>query len=133
MILPESIVFTDGNARYAEDGWYLHGYTNSGEHVSVQIRQRDIPSLEYAGRLFFDRHLIALRSATEEAVLALLTVAEVSDELMGGVDYQPGPIIGREGLDRVRRAIINYVQSEEYVEIAKNGVKKKFEPWKRRF
>jgi hypothetical protein len=131
MKLPQSLTFTDGDARYADEGLYLHGYAETGEHVKVQIRQRNIPSLEYAGRLFLDGYLIELRSPTETALLELLAVAMVSDELRGGVDYSPGPILGKDALDRIRWSIIAYVQSEEYVQIATRGVKQPFVPWKR--
>lgn len=129
MRLPESVVFTDGSIRRPEDGIYLHGYSNTGEHVLVDIRQRNIPDLEWAGRLFFNRELVEMRSETESAVIALLAIAEFTDELRNDNDYIPGPKFGRKVLEKIRNAIVQYVLSDEYVDIGTNGVEKKILPW----
>jgi hypothetical protein len=129
MHLPTAVEFTDGNARYANEGLYLHGYDPTGESVAVQIRQRDIPGLEYAGRLYVDGQLVEVRSADETATLALLAAATFASELPTGKDVGVGNITGVDGLMRLRDRIVEYIQSDEYLQIAKNGVKKPFRPW----
>jgi hypothetical protein len=128
--LPASVTYTDGNARLPEEGLYLHGFAPDGEQISVSVRQRNIASLEYAGRLFVDSYLIQARSEDEAAVLALLAAAEFSEEPRGSVDHNPGPVTGRSSLERIRNLIVNYVQSDLYLDICKYGVKKKFQPWR---
>lgn len=129
MHLPTAVEFTDGNARYANEGLYLHGYDLEGESVAVQIRQRDIPGLEHAGRLFVDGQLVEVRSADEAAVLALLAAATFTDELPTEHHVHVGNITGVDGLMRLRDRFVEYIQSDEYLQIAKNGVKKPFRPW----
>jgi hypothetical protein len=130
MHLPSAVEFTDGDARYADEGLYLHGYSPDGESVSVQIRQRNLPELEYAGRLYVDGQLIETRSPDEAAVLTLLANATFAAEPDVDVRTHVGSIIGREPLMRLRDKIVAYVESEEYLKIAKNGVKKTFVPWR---
>lgn len=130
MHLPATVEFTDGNARYADEGLYLHGYAPDGESLAVQIRQRNIPELEYAGRLFVDGQLVEPRSDEESAVLALLAAATFADEPDVDVRTHVGSIMGREPLMRLRDKIVSYIQSDEYLQIAKNGVKKPFQPWR---
>ena len=134
MDVPQTALLTDGDARLPTDAMYLHGVTETGEHVSIQIRQSDIPDLENAGRLYFNNQLVDLRSDAEAGVLALLNNAEISDQLdverLSHRDFLPGPIHGFRGLDGIRRRIIEYLQSDQYVEIATNGVPKPSQPWK---
>lgn len=130
MHLPAAVEFTDGEARYADEGLYLHGYAPDGESVAVQIRQRNIPDLEYAGRLFVDGQLVETRSDDEAAVLAVLAAATFADEPSADVRGSPGSIMGREALMRLRDRIVAFIQSDEYLQIAKNGVKKPFQPWR---
>ena len=125
MHLPSAIEFTDGNARYANEGLYLHGY----ESVALEVRQSNIPELEYAGRLFVDAQLVGVRSADEAAVLALLATATFTDELPTEKNVHVGNITGVAGLMRLRDRFVEYVQSDAYLQIAKNGVKKPFRPW----
>lgn len=128
--LPAAVIFTDGNARLPEEGLYLHGFAPDDEHLRIGVRQRNIPDIEHAGRLFVGAYLIKARSDDEAAVLALLAAAEFSEEPRGSVDHQPGPVTGQASLQRIRDLIVNYVQSDLYLDICKNGVKKKFEPWR---
>lgn len=74
--------------------------------------------------------MIPVRSPEEAAVLALLAAAEFAEEPRGSVDHQPGPVTGAASLERIRDLIVNYVQSDLYLDICKNGVKKKFQPWR---
>lgn len=129
MHLPTAVEFTDGNARYADEGLYLHGYDPEGESVKVEVRQSNIPEIEHSGRLFVDAQLVNVRSADEAAVLALLATATFTDELPTDKNVHIGNITGVEGLTRLRDRFVQYIQSDEYLQIAKNGVKKPFRPW----
>jgi hypothetical protein len=133
--IPESFVITDGNARRPEDGFYLHGFTCNNEHVSVQIRQSDIPDLAYPGRLFFNHQLVEVRSPEEAAILAMLKSAVFGDKLndsgTGTVTYNPGPITEKRSLERIRDSIVAYVESDRFIEIARDGVRPAVPPWKR--
>jgi hypothetical protein len=105
MDIPDSVAFTDGNASRPQDGYYLHGQTVSGQHVSVQILQSDIPDLQNAGRLLFNRQLVEVRSLEEARIIRLLTSAEFADDLSSSVDYVPGPITQSHALERIRNSI----------------------------
>jgi hypothetical protein len=129
MDIPDSVAFTDGNAQRPQDGYYLHGLAASGEHVYVQILQSDIPDLQDAGRLLFNRQLVEVRSLEEARIISLLISAEFADNLERSVDYNPGPITQRHALQRIRDSIVDYVQSDEYVDIARNGVQVRIPHW----
>ena len=101
----------------------------------MQVRQSNIPDLDNAGRLFFRSELVELRSEEETRILALIEAAELSEDLLplkpGVIPYSPGPIFGRQGLERIRQAILNYVRSEEYVDVWKNGPQDTRPMWQR--
>lgn len=137
MHLPNSITITD--SAYLLDGGTttLQGRTNAGEDFSVQLNQRVFDSYANPGRLSFNGKLVDVRSDEESQILQLLRNAAIE---MPENEPQPENQISKnalilgddikqvlentpeENLRQFRDEIIAYVESDQYVEIATNGI-----------
>jgi hypothetical protein len=130
----DSIVLTDGNCGLTGDGTYLHGFTTAGEHIAIERIQANIPELENAGRLTFNSSVVPVRSEWEAEIIALLRAADCADEppftREDTMSYRPGPITGRVALEQLRDRLVEYLESDEYVDIATNGPRKAQPPWR---
>ena len=138
MQLPDSITITD-SAYWLDGGTTtLQGRTNTGDEFSIQLNQRvfDDGGAD-PGRLLFNEKLVDVRSDTESQILDLLKNATIEiadrepmpenqtsknalilgDDIKQVMDNSP-----EENLRRFRDDIIAYVESEQYVSIATNGV-----------
>ncbi len=141
MKLPQSITIT--NSSYLLDGGTttLCAVCDLGNEVHIQLAQHVFPS-PVAGRLFFGEELIAVRSPVEDAIVKLLDEAEILPSALRLPDGEPIQLsedrisfveeidelaanIPADNLRRQLNAIVAYVQSDEYVTVARKGVPEK--------
>jgi hypothetical protein len=118
----------------------LHALTEAGEPCRVHLSQRCFPD-SGAGRLFFNEELVDVRSDNESRIIALLREASIqlkreqpapsnelpisknamilSDDIKEVLESTP-----EQNLRRFRDDIVRFVESDAYVDIAKNGLPK---------
>ena len=137
MKLPSSITITD-SAYWLDGGTTtLQGRTNAGEDCSIQLNQRVFDAYADPGRLLFNGNLVDVRSDKESQILDLLKNATIeiakSERQAENKISKNALILGddikkvlentpEENLRQFRDEIIAYVESDQYVEIATNGI-----------
>lgn len=114
--------------------------TDTGEPCLIRLNQHTWNAYEYPSRLSFNDQMVEIRSKNEEKIIQLLKAAKIdqpevesttdsnieaagnplnlSDETIAGLEQWGDP----KETQRFREKIIEFVESEEYVEIARNGV-----------
>lgn len=141
MQLPESLTLT--NTAYWLDGGTMTilGHTETGDKCQIRLNQKVFDSYSHPGRLFFDKTLIEVRSNVEAVIIELLRSAAIqvsepepvasknqisknalilSDDIKEVIDNSP-----EENLRKFRDEIIAFVESDEYVALATNGLPKR--------
>jgi len=135
--IPQSLVLT-------ESAYWLDGGTNiifavseNGVKCRIQLNQRLIDFYAHPGRLHLNGNIVEVRSQQESQILRLLRNARtelpenqsaeedglsenaimLSDDIKDVLDRSP-----KANLLRFRDEIVAFVESEEYVAIAKNGI-----------
>jgi len=116
----------------------LHAVTESGEKCRVHLCQRCFPGSD-AGRLYFNGERVEVRSDDERGIVALLRAAPIvlkreprapsseppisknamilSEDIKEVLESTP-----EQNLRRFRDDIVRFLESDEYVDIAKNGL-----------
>ena len=132
--LPTRIVLTGYGALLDGGTITFDANTEAGEHVKIRLNQHMLNGAKDPGRLFFNGHIVDVRSEYEKLLLSLLESAEVQIEEGPRPDTTPnyiGPpieIIEAEtkaninGVNEYRTVLIDFVRSERYVEISENGI-----------
>ena len=132
--LPDSITLVDSNYWLDGGSTTLHAVSESDKKHLIHLNQRMIPGSKNPGRLLFDNALIQVRSDLETRIIQLLTSAKVDaedgppptqsknrlilgDDIKNVMENSPAA-----NIEKFRRAIIEYLQSDEYLEIARTGV-----------
>ena len=132
--LPIRICLTDGGA-YLDGGTRtFDAITESGEHVKIRLNQHMLGGTEDPGRLFYNGNIVDVRSECENLLLSLLETAEIKIEEGPHPDTTPN-YIGPPAetieswneekiswIDESRTQVIDFVRSERYIEVSKNGV-----------
>lgn len=143
MRIPENFVIEDG--AYAMDGGSIALYVrdSEGDEHSIVLCQHMFTKLinpnKIPGRLYFDKILIPVRASMESQILASLrearldTVNPESEIVEGKFELNPGVIVGddiKEYMSKIEegsgaalahlvRQLIDYVDSADYVELAR--------------
>ena len=129
--LPTSITLVESNYWLDGGSTTLHAVSESGTEHLIHLNQRRMPGSKNPGRLLFDYTLIPVRSDAETRIIELLRSAKVdADE--GAPPTQPKNRLGDDiknvlenspaaNIEEFRREIIEYLQSDEYLEIARTG------------
>lgn len=141
MNLPESITIVDASFMLDGGTTTLHAVSASGEEVRVRLNQRVFDSYGDPGRLYFNGELVEVRSDEEAAIVHLLRNATITskddpptspentisknsiilgDDIRKVIENSPD-----QNLLDFRDAIVSFVESEEYVQIAKHGLPKR--------
>jgi len=132
--LPKSITLVESNYWLDGGSITLHAISEAGEKHLIHLNQRMIPGSKHPGRLLFDNTLIQVRSEAEARIIELLRLAKVdaddalppaqpknrlilSDDIRHVLQNSPAA-----NIEEFRREFIEYLQSDEYLEIARTGV-----------
>lgn len=140
MELPESITIVESSFMLDGGTTILHVVSAAGEGFRIRLNERMFDSFN-AGRLYFNDELIEVRSDEEAAIVDLLRNASIApkdrppassgnkiskDAMILGDDirevFESSP---EENLRNFRDFIVEYVESPEYVQIAKHGPPKR--------
>ncbi|MCA8992888.1 MAG: hypothetical protein KDA88_12945 [Planctomycetaceae bacterium] len=140
MNIPQSITLTEAEFWFDGGTISLHAVTETGDECRIRLNQRMFDTYANPGRLCFNDRPVDIRSKAESEIVDLLKLASVvpreapqkltderispnaiilGDDIKDVVNSSPG-----ENLLRHRDRIVAYVESDEYVQIAKNGVPK---------
>lgn len=121
----------------------IYAITDSGMRCSIRLNQHLLPgeyelgTLESPGRLCFNEKLIDVRSSDEQHLIALLesaivtplqidnlrrlrdldTVSPSDFDNLGNADYM-------DEIQRLRKSVIEYVGTDQYVAVAENGMRR---------
>lgn len=141
MQIPQSITLSASAYRLDGGTMTLHAVTEAGTKCTIQLNQRVFDSYADPGRLYFNEEPVEVRSDTETQIINLLRTASIA-----AIKRQAGPpenrisknalILGDDikevmgnspenNLRKFRDDIIAFVESDEYVQIAKNGIPKR--------
>lgn len=132
--IPECITLIESEYWLDGGSTTLFAVSESGSRHLIHLTQRTIPGSANPGRLMFDQKLIAVRSDEESRIVELLRAATID-----AADVPPPPqpenrlILGDDikdvmtssptaNIEKFRSEFIDYLESDEYLEIAKNGL-----------
>ena len=88
--------------------------TKSGTECSIRLNQYVFNTYGHPGRLFFNKELVDVRSEHEAKIIELLSNATF------GPDYPDAS--PQQSMEHYRDKVVEYLESDEYVEIATNGL-----------
>ena len=114
-------------------------FDERGDPILITVNQRNSALYSDPGRLLLNGRMIEVRSAEENAILDLLRNASITplqddDDRVGAIEILPLSIVSVEMLEILIDTVVNYLESDEYVRIAKDGLSQIEEPWNlRRF
>jgi len=120
----------------------LHGVTESGSECRIHLTQRCFPNSGNEGRLYFNDELVDVRCNDELRIVELLRSAPIATKHREPTSSDEPPISKNalilsedirdffasepeQNLRRFRDEIVKFVESDEYVEIAKSGLPKR--------
>lgn len=141
MRIPDRLVIEDG--AYAMDGGSicLHVRDSEGDEHDIVLWQHMFTEVsdpdKIPGRLYFDKILISVRESMESQIISALREARLdtvnlkSEKAEGKLELNPGVIVGDDikeymskidegsgaALAHLVRQLIDYVESEDYVEL----------------
>jgi len=143
MRIPKKLVIEDG--AYAMDGGSisLQVWDSDGNEHNIVLWQHMFTEQsnpnKIPGRLYFDKILIPVREKMESQILAAIREARLdtvnleSEEVKDRLELNPGVIVGddikeymskidegpRAALAHLARQLIEYVESADYIELAR--------------
>ncbi len=138
--IPSSITLTE--SEYWLDGgtMVLCAITETGDECHIQLNQREFDTYIDPGRLYFNGRPVAVRSDDELQIVNLLKNAMVAPEInqpaspddrvsdkavtLGDDIKELMSLSPEENLRKIRDDMIAFVESDEYIHIAKNGIAK---------
>ena len=132
--LPESITLVESDYWLDGGSTTLHAVSESDTKHLIHLNQRMLPGTKHPGRLLFDNTLVQVRSDVETRIIELLRSAKVdADDSPPAAQPKNRLILGDDiknvlenspaaNIEEFRRSFIEYLQSDEYLEIARTGV-----------
>ena len=134
MQLPTKIRLTGGGAYLDGGTTYLTAVSDLGQPIKIRLNQYLLAGTSHPGRLLLNGIFVNVRSDLDLSLLSLLESAEIRVERGAGPDTDPNyigpPIETIEAehessincISELRTSIIDFVRSEQYIEIANHGV-----------
>ncbi len=132
--LPKSITLVGSNYWLDGGSTTLHAVSESNTKHLIHLNQRMMPGTKNPGRLLFDKTLIQVHSEAETRIIELLRSAKI-DADDGKPPAQPKNrlILGDDiknvlenspaaNIEKFRQEFIEYLQSDEYLEVARTGI-----------